>query len=211
MKLLLLLGFGWATVARGQGVAPAEPRFYVGLQACYMHYPGLGLNLDGPPARMAIYPAMGTVGYRLANDFWVEASFTGFSTTRHESAGGDPAEYWNVAYAAAVLVRARVAAVPRTSPWAVDVVGGVVRLSSGQEVSNYSQNGSAGSSQTQTGIKDVQLALGVGGRYRLSRHWQLTADAQGQLSVIGLVVNSIFGSNNLPVGGGLTAGVRYSF
>ena len=142
--------------------------------------------------------------------FGLRPASLAFRPRAAKAPGGDPAEYWNVAYAAAVLVRARVAAVPRTSPWAVDVVGGVVRLSSGQEVSNYSQNGSAGSSQTQTGIK-VQLALGVGGRYRLSRHWQLTADAQGQLSVIGLVVNSIFGSNNLPVGGGLTAGVRYSF
>lgn len=208
--LLLLLGFGLAIIARGQGAAPTEPRLYVGLQGSYMHYPGLGLNLDESfPARTAIYPAMGTVGYRLANDLWIEASFTAFSATRRYDSGPYFTQYQSSAYAASLLVRGRLTDVPRTSPWAVDIVGGLVRLSLVNEMSSFSSAGSV--NRSEVGIKDVQLALGVGGRYHLSRYWQLTADAQGQLSVIGLVINSIFGSSSLPVGGGLMAGSRYSF
>ncbi|MGI4886366.1 MAG: hypothetical protein ACRYFR_15525 [Janthinobacterium lividum] len=149
------------------------------------------------------------MGYRLANDLWIEAGFTSFSTTRRESSGGYAAEYRNAAYAASVLVRTRLAVIPRTSPWAVDVVGGLVRLSAYQELTSYSQG--IAESSSHTGMKDVQLDLGIGGRYRLSRHWQLTADAQAQLSAIGLVINAASNNEKVPLGYGAMVGVRYAF
>ena len=213
MKLLLLLGFGWATVARGQGVAPAEPRFYVGLQACYMHYPGLEFGTSGTHSLpKSIYPIAGTIGYRINANYSIEASFTGcFPAMQRDTAGGSSVEYRSSAYAVTFLVRRNLFPAHWGGPWGTSVTAGLAGVSTTQDVRAYFKNG--GSSSTSfISNGSAQLAIGVGMRYRLSPHWQLTADAQGVIYLFdsGFIFSSR--TNGLGnVGGGATAGVRYSF
>lgn len=212
-----LLGFGAAFSAHAQSPAPLpEPRLYGGLQASYMAYPGLNAGLGGDlPAFGGIGPAAATVGFRAFPSASIELTGTGrFPTTQRTVANGYISEYRSWATAVALLARRRLTQPVASSPWAVELSTGFVRLVAEQELITYQQNGPSQDplSRTRKGTSDLQFAMGLGTSYRLSPHWQLTAEAQGQLSMIGFIVSTVFGSQaTSTVGGGLAAGVRYRF
>ncbi|RZL16634.1 MAG: hypothetical protein EOO62_00770 [Hymenobacter sp.] len=216
MRIALLIGVGfWLSVvtAHAQATRFAEPRLYFGLQASYMRYPGLGYFAGGFPPFKAIYPAAATLGYRIKPRFSLEAGFTGrFPATQRADSANTGFEYSRYAYAVSVIGRGMLLRPARATPWAAELTGGLVFLNSEQQIISYYQTGGsrtvAGSSLV--GIHDVQLALGLGTRYRLNEHWQLTGDVQGQLSVLTSIINDIFGTQSQLIGGGAAVGIRYA-
>lgn len=201
-------------VARAQRINPDDSRLYLGLQASYMHYPGLNFGYIAEfPSFKAIYPLAGTLGYRLSSGFSIELGFTGRSPAEQSASDGTHTEvYSSYAYAASFLMRQSILHPARSTPWNIDVVGGFVILKGAQRVVDYYQNSGtqyeAGSSAA--GIDDAQFALGLGVRYRLGPYWQLTGDVQGQVSLISSVANSALGTHLEQFGAGASVGIRYS-
>ncbi len=216
MRVLLLLWGGFClslTTAHAQTTKVAEPRLYLGLQASYMHYPGLSFSSGGFPPFGAIYPAAATLGYRIKPRFSLELGFTGrFPATHRADSATSGYEYSRYAYAVSVIGREVLYQPAGATPWAAELTGGLVVLNSAQQAISYYRTGGSQNvaSSSRTGIHDVQLALGLGTRYRLSQHWQLTGDVQGQLSIFSNLINDIFGTQAQTVGGGAAVGIRYA-
>ena len=214
---LLLWVFFSLTIspARAQAAELPEPRFYVGAQASYMRYPGLNFGFfAGFPSFKAIYPLAATVGYRVSQNLTLEVGFTGrFPATRYASDSTSATEYSRYAYAVPILVHGAFSRAAAARPWRVEIETGLVLLNGQQQILSYRRQGgtqSLGSSNA-TGIGDAQLALGVGTTYRLSPHWRLTGHLQGQYSLIGSLVGSLFQTDELGgFGGGAAVGIRYA-
>ena len=216
MRILLLLWIVFClsfVTAHAQATRLAEPRLYLGLQASYMHYPGLNVSFGGFPPFGTIYPAAATLGYRIKPGFSLEAGFTGrFPATQRADSANSGYEYSRYAYAVSIIGRGMLFRPARATPWVAELTGGLVLLNSEQQLISYYRTGGSQNvaSSLRTGIHDVQLALGLGTRYRLSQHWQLTGDVQGQLSIFSGLINDIFGTQSRTIGGGAAVGIRYA-
>jgi len=218
LGLGLGLGSGLGLGAAHAQTAPAalpESKFYVGLQASYMRYPGLDFGSFAGFAPIAgIQPLAGTVGFVFRPEVAVELAFTRtFLADQRREDQTSAAVYSRQARAYSLLGRSRVWQSRAARPWSVELVMGGVVLEGEQYVQGYyrdpNTNTLSPSSSSRSGINDVQLALGAGAGYQLSRHWQLTGEVQGQISLFGTLLNSMFRTNAPTVGGGVAAGIRY--
>ena len=201
-----------ASAANAQKTELPEPHFYVGLQASYMHYPGVGNKFADFPTYGAIYPLAATIGYRVSRNTTLEVGFTGrFPRKDIVEYNTCTTEYARHLYAVPILVRGAFVRATPTNPWRVEITEGLVVLHGHQQGLYYQQQaGKQLLSSNSRDDNDVQLALGIGATYRLNQHWRLTGDLQAQYSFISLLASKLFGPDNgNGFGGGVTVGLRY--
>jgi len=207
-----------------QEVPTARPNshWYVGLQAAYQHYPqpetvhGGGLN-----STYSLLPGQFSVGYSFNSRISVEAGLlvrnrlgaVTVETTQDPTSRYRYYETNSDAHPVAIPLLVRWQLHPSAARLQVGTIIGLTFVQGTfQQVSRTTieNNPLSETAAEYRRIGDLPVLLGLGAQYRLRPHWQLTADANANISWIESFARAL-GSKAAIVGGGGAAGLRYSF